>query len=99
MALIFFNQFQALAGDNVGVLLRGMKMKSVETGMLLCASKSFQLSNHYKAKIYFLTRSEGGRKKPVFSKYSQQMFSGTWNIACRVDLGDYFFIYNTNITA
>ncbi|XP_013186766.2 elongation factor Tu [Amyelois transitella] len=77
---------EALAGDNVGVLLRGMKMKSVETGMLLCASKSFELSNHYKAKVYFLTRSEGGRKKPIFSKYSQQMFSGTWNIACRIDL-------------
>ncbi|XP_063834235.1 elongation factor Tu [Ostrinia nubilalis] len=77
---------EALAGDNVGVLLRGMKMKSVETGMLLCAAKSFQLSNHYKAKIYFLTRNEGGRKKPVFSKYSQQMFSGTWNIAARIDL-------------
>ncbi|CAG9122406.1 unnamed protein product [Plutella xylostella] len=77
---------EALAGDNVGVLLRGMKMKSVETGMLLCASKSFTLSNHYKAKIYFLTRSEGGRKKPIFSKYAQQMFSGTWNIACRLDL-------------
>ncbi|KAJ2944800.1 hypothetical protein O0L34_g1691 [Tuta absoluta] len=77
---------EAMAGDNVGVLLRGMKMKSVETGMLLCAAKSFELSNHYKAKIYFLTRSEGGRKKPVFSKYAQQMFSGTWNIACRIDL-------------
>ncbi|KAM3962213.1 elongation factor Tu [Aphomia sociella] len=77
---------EALAGDNVGVLLRGMKIKSVETGMLLCAAKSFNLSNHYKANIYFLTRNEGGRKKPIFSKYSQQMFSGTWNIACRIDL-------------
>ncbi|CAH0598214.1 unnamed protein product [Chrysodeixis includens] len=77
---------EALAGDNVGVLLRGMKMKSVETGMLLTAAKSCCLSNHYKAKIYFLTRNEGGRRKPVFSKYSQQMFSGTWNIACRIDL-------------
>ncbi|CAB3225841.1 unnamed protein product [Arctia plantaginis] len=77
---------EALAGDNVGVLLRGMKIKSVETGMLLTATKSCQMSNHYKAKIYFLTRSEGGRKKPIFSKYSQQMFSGTWNIACRIDL-------------
>ncbi|XP_026748500.2 elongation factor Tu, mitochondrial-like isoform X2 [Galleria mellonella] len=77
---------EAVAGDNVGVLLRGMKIKAVETGMLLCAAKSFTLSNHYKANIYFLTRNEGGRKKPVFSKYSQQMFSGTWNIACRIDL-------------
>ncbi|XP_048006954.1 elongation factor Tu-like [Leguminivora glycinivorella] len=77
---------EGMAGDNVGVLLRGIKIKAVETGMLLCAAKSQQLSNHYKAKIYFLTANEGGRKKPVFSKYSQQMFSGTWNIACRVDL-------------
>lgn len=80
------NVNEASAGDNVGVLLRGMKIKSVETGMLLTASKSCQMTNHYKAKIYFLARSEGGRKKPIFSKYSQQMFSGTWNIACRIDL-------------
>ncbi|XP_045455023.1 elongation factor Tu-like [Melitaea cinxia] len=77
---------EAIAGDNVGVLLRGMKIRSVETGMLLCAARSVTLSNHYKAKIYFLSRSEGGRKKPIFSKYSQQMFSGTWNVACRIDL-------------
>ncbi|XP_013168654.1 PREDICTED: elongation factor Tu, mitochondrial-like isoform X2 [Papilio xuthus] len=77
---------EALAGDNVGVLLRGLKLRSVETGMLLCAGKSMKLSNHYKAKVYFMTRAEGGRKKPIFSKYSQQMFSGTWNIACRIDL-------------
>ncbi|CAH2098409.1 unnamed protein product [Euphydryas editha] len=77
---------EAMAGDNVGVLLRGTKIRSVETGMLLCAAKSITMSNHYKAKIYFLARSEGGRKKPIFSKYSQQMFSGTWNIACRIDL-------------
>ncbi|GBP16832.1 Elongation factor Tu, mitochondrial [Eumeta japonica] len=77
---------QALAGDNIGVLLRNLKLKSVETGMILCAAKSCSLSNHYKAKIYFLSKQEGGRKKPVVSKYSQQMFSGTWNIACRLDL-------------
>lgn len=77
------------------MLLRGLKLRSVETGMLLCAAKSVNLSNHYKAKIYFLSRSEGGRKKPIVSKYSQQMFSGTWNVACRIDLGeilyDFFF--------
>ncbi|XP_047519693.1 elongation factor Tu-like [Pieris napi] len=84
---IFKNSvIEALAGDNVGVLLRGLKLRAVETGMLLCALDSASMSNHFKAKIYFLSRSEGGRKKPVFSKYSQQMFSGTWNIACRIDL-------------
>lgn len=79
----------------MGVLLRGMKMKSVETGMLLTASKSCQLSNHYRAEIYFLTRGEGGRRKPVRSNYTQQMFSGTWNIACRIDLGNYGIDLNT----
>ncbi|CAG9568585.1 unnamed protein product [Danaus chrysippus] len=77
---------EALAGDNVGVLLRGMKLRNVETGMIVSAAKSLSLSNHYKGKVYFLSHSEGGRKKPVFSKYTQQMFSGTWNIACRIDL-------------
>ncbi|XP_041972572.1 elongation factor Tu-like [Aricia agestis] len=77
---------QAIAGDHVGILLRGLKLRSVESGMLLCAAKSQKLSNHYKATIYFLSGSEGGRKKPIVSKYSQQMFSGTWNIACRIDL-------------
>lgn len=65
-------------------------MKSVETGMLLCASKSCTLSNHYRAEIYWLSRAEGGRKKPVVSKYTQQLFSGTWNIAARIDLGKEF---------
>ncbi|CAH2230261.1 jg20010 [Pararge aegeria aegeria] len=95
---------EAIAGDNVGVLLRGMKLRVVETGMLLCAAKSETLSNHFQAKVYFLSRSEGGRKKPIFSKYSQQMFSGTWNIACRIDLeptvdmmmpGDHGVVYLT----
>ncbi|VVC99396.1 unnamed protein product, partial [Leptidea sinapis] len=84
---IFRNSVQeAIAGDNVGVLLRGLKLRSVQTGMLLCRAGSEKLSNHFKSKIYFLSRSEGGRKKPVISKYAQQMYSGTWNIACRIDL-------------
>ncbi|ODM95456.1 Elongation factor Tu, mitochondrial [Orchesella cincta] len=76
----------ALAGDNVGVLLRGVKVDVVHTGMLLCAEGSEHLGNRYEAKIYFLTRSEGGRRKPVMSRYTQQLFSRTWNMECRLDL-------------
>lgn len=54
--------------------------------MLLCATNSEQVSNHFAANVYFLTRGEGGRSKPVTSKYMQQLFSKTWNILCRVDL-------------
>lgn len=75
-----------LAGDNVGLLLRGIKLQTVIRGMMLCASGSEKCVNHFLAKVYFLSIAEGGRKKPVISNYTQQLFSRTWNIACRLDL-------------
>lgn len=78
----------AKAGENIGVLLRGVKNTSVEKGMILCAAGSLKLSNHFEASVYFLSRSEGGRSRPITSKYIQQLFSHTWNIACRVDLAE-----------
>lgn len=89
------SQPEAKAGENVGVLLRGVKLKTVERGMLLCALNSEKVSNRFKASVYFLTRSEGGRSKPIISKYIQQLFSKTWNIACRVDLGTFFIKFLT----
>nr|CAD7445141.1 unnamed protein product [Timema bartmani] len=77
---------EAKAGDNIGALLRGVRIHVVRRGMLLCASGSEKLSNHYEAKIYFLSRAEGGRSKPVTSRYIQQLFSKTWNISCRIDI-------------
>ncbi|KAK9694814.1 Elongation factor Tu C-terminal domain [Popillia japonica] len=79
---------QALAGDNVGALLRGIKLKSVDRGMLVCAVGSEKLSNRFRATVYFLTKSEGGRSKPILTKYIQQLFSKTWSAPCRVDLDD-----------
>lgn len=78
---------EAFAGDNIGALLRGIKIRDVEKGMLLCALGSEKISNRFEASIYFLTKGEGGRSKPVLSKYIQQLFSKTWNIQCRIDLG------------
>ncbi|XP_046404540.1 elongation factor Tu [Ischnura elegans] len=77
---------KAVAGENVGALLRGVKISSVHKGMMLCAFNSAVISNRFLAKIYFLSRSEGGRRKPVTSNYIQQLFSKTWSVACRVDL-------------
>jgi len=54
--------------------------------MMLCELGSEIPCNCFEAKIYFLTRSEGGRSKPVISKYQPQLFSRTWNIACRLDV-------------
>jgi len=77
---------KALAGDNVGVLLRNIKISNIQRGMLLCAYNSEVLSNHYDANMYLLTRQEGGRKLPLASKYIQQLFSRTWNIPARIDI-------------
>lgn len=77
---------QALAGENVGALVRGVKLVDVDRGMILCARGSVLFSNHFVAQLYFLTRSEGGRRQPVLSKYIQQLFSQTWNVTCRIDL-------------
>ncbi|KAF6207960.1 hypothetical protein GE061_016409 [Apolygus lucorum] len=76
---------EAKAGDNAGVLLRAIRNNSVERGMQLVLAGSQELSNSYEATIYFLTRAEGGRSKPITSKYIQQLFSNTWNLACRID--------------
>lgn len=77
---------KAIAGENVGVLLRNIKISNLQRGMILCAKGSQSLSNHYDANIYLLSRSEGGRKLPLSSKYIQQLFSNTWNIPARIDI-------------
>jgi elongation factor Tu len=77
---------KAIAGDHVGVLLRNLKISNFQRGMLLCASKTQTVSNHYDANMYLLSHSEGGRKLPLTSKYIQQVFSKTWNIPVRVDI-------------
>lgn len=78
----------AKAGENIGVLLRGVKHTKADKGMILCAAGSLKLSNHYEAMIYFLPSSDGGRSRPVTSKYIQQLFSQTWNVSCRIDLAE-----------
>jgi elongation factor Tu len=77
---------QGLAGENVGVLLRNIKISNIQRGMLLCAKGSQKMSNHFDGNMYLLNRGEGGRKLPLASKYIQQLFSNTWNIPCRLDI-------------
>lgn len=76
----------AQAGENIGVLLRAVKLETIKRGMMLCEENSAKLANRFKAKIYFLTKLEGGRSKPVSTKYIAQLFSQTWNVECRIDL-------------
>jgi elongation factor Tu len=74
------------------VLLRGVKISSVQRGMLLCAAGSEKMSNHFDGSMYLLTRGEGGRSRPISSKYIQQLFSRTWNIPARVDMPNSQFL-------
>lgn len=77
----------ARAGDNVGVLIRGIKLNSVRRGMILCQRKSLTFTNHYEAQLYLMSTQEGGRDKPLKkSGYSTKIYSSTWNIFGRFDL-------------
>ncbi|KAK8376409.1 hypothetical protein O3P69_009805 [Scylla paramamosain] len=76
----------AKAGENVGVLLRGVRIEALARGMSLCALGSKKYVNRFESTIYFLTSGEGGRRRPITSAYIQQIFSNTWNITCRIDL-------------
>lgn len=73
--------------------MKGISLKDVKRGMLLCAPSSEKISNRFKASIYLLAAREGGRSKPITGKYCQQLFSRTWNVACRIDLGKSCFLH------
>lgn len=72
------------AGDNVGILVRGIKTEFIKRGMALCAPDSQIQSNFFEAQIYVLTKNEGGRSKPLINDYMQSMFSSIWNIESMV---------------
>ena len=62
---------QCSAGENVGILLRGVKIQFVERGMFVCNTDSMELFDTFEAQIYVLTHYEGGRTKPVVEKYTE----------------------------
>lgn len=76
----------AVAGDNVGLLMRNVKLDRAQRGMVLAAANSCKPGNRFRAQIYLLSKGEGGRSRPVVSGYAQQMFSATWNLFARIDL-------------
>ncbi len=70
----------AIAGDNVGILLRGVEKDEVERGQVLAAPKSITPHTKFEGAIYVLTRDEGGRQKPFFTGYKPQFFFRTTDI-------------------
>ena len=68
------------AGDNVGLLLRGLKKEEVERGMVLAKPKSIMPHTKFKAQIYALTKDEGGRHTPFFNGYRPQFYFRTTDV-------------------
>ena len=76
------------AGDNVGVLLRGIDRQDLTRGMVLAAPKSITPHTHFKAKVYILNKEEGGRHTPFFSGYRPQFYFRTTDVTGIVTLFD-----------
>jgi elongation factor Tu len=71
---------KASAGDNVGVLLRGTKKEEVERGMVLAKPGSITPHTKFKAEVYVLSKEEGGRHTPFFTKYRPQFYFRTSDV-------------------
>jgi elongation factor Tu len=68
------------AGDNVGLLLRGIKKEEIERGMVLAKSGSINPHKKFKAEVYVLTKEEGGRHTPFFNGYRPQFYFRTTDV-------------------
>jgi elongation factor Tu len=71
---------EAIAGDNVGLLLRGIEKDDVERGMCIVAPKSVTPHTKFKAEVYILTKEEGGRHTPFFDGYRPQFYFRTTDV-------------------
>jgi elongation factor Tu len=76
----------ATSGDNVGVLLRGVTKNDVERGMVLAKPGSITPHTKFKAEVYVLTKDEGGRHTPFFTKYRPQFYFRTSDVTGTVTL-------------
>jgi elongation factor Tu len=79
---------QGQAGDNVGVLIRGIKREEVERGQVLAAPKSITPHKKFKAEVYVLSKEEGGRHTPFFSGYRPQFYFRTTDVTGVVTLAE-----------
>jgi elongation factor Tu len=70
----------AIAGDNVGILLRGVDKDAIERGQVIAAPGTINPHTKFEGEIYVLTKDEGGRHKPFFSGYKPQFFFRTTDI-------------------
>ena len=77
---------EGVAGDNVGLLLRGIEKDEVERGMVVAAPGSITPHTHFKAQVYVLKKEEGGRHTPFFSGYRPQFYLRTTDVTGQIKL-------------
>ncbi len=78
----------AEAGDNVGLLLRGVQKNEIERGQVLCKPGSINPHKKFVGTVYILTEKEGGRSKPFFSNYRPQFYIRTTDVTGIITLKD-----------
>jgi len=74
------------AGDNVGLLLRGIEKTDIRRGMVICKPGSVTPHDHFKAEVYVLSKAEGGRHTPFFNKYRPQFYFRTTDVTGEITL-------------
>ena len=77
---------QGEAGDNIGVLLRGVKRDDIERGQVLAKPGSITPHTHFEAEVYILSKDEGGRHTPFFNGYRPQFYFRTTDVTGSIDL-------------
>ena len=76
------------AGDNVGLLLRGIEKDQIKRGMVICKPASVTPHTEFKCEVYVLKKEEGGRHTPFFNKYRPQFYFRTTDVTGEVELPD-----------
>ena len=71
---------QAIAGDNIGVLLRGVQRNEIERGQVLAKPGTIHPHTHFDSEVYVLTKEEGGRHTPFFNGYRPQFYFRTTDV-------------------
>ncbi len=74
------------AGDNVGLLLRGVDKEQIKRGMVICAPNSVKPHTEFKCEVYVLSKEEGGRHTPFFNQYRPQFYMRTTDVTGEITL-------------
>jgi elongation factor Tu len=77
---------QAIAGDNIGALLRGVQRTDIERGQVLAKPGTIKPHTHFNSSVYVLTKEEGGRHKPFFPGYRPQFYFRTTDVTGTIEL-------------